>query len=158
MERFDRGLRISAATFGCGYGIALVAFAVAGEHNHLHTSALTGQRFHTEREDVTVSSVTPRCCRRTGPELWQFVLATLPFAIAEGFGPSVAPVQARLAPRGLGAEFFAISTGMLAAFQIVTPCKHQLPPCLRPLLTCLLRCSLHTPPFPLALGCVALAS
>ena len=48
MERFDRGLRISAATFGCGYGIALVAFAVAGEHDRLHTSALTGQRFHTE--------------------------------------------------------------------------------------------------------------
>ena len=39
----------------------------------------------------------------------------------------MAPVQARLAPRGLGAEFFAISTGMLAAFQIVTPCKQPAP-------------------------------
>ena len=76
-----------------------------------------------------MSSVTVLLCP-AGPELWQFVLATLPFAVAEGFGPSVAPVQARLAPRGLGAEFFAISTGMLAAFQIVTPCKQPAPACL----------------------------
>lgn len=56
-----------------------------------------------------------------GPELWSFVIATIPFGIAEGFGPSPPVVWAALSPQGLGAEFFATAQMCLSAFSVVTP-------------------------------------
>ena len=56
-----------------------------------------------------------------GPELWSFILATIPFGVAEGFGPSPPVVWAALSPQGLGAEFFATAQMCLSGFSIVTP-------------------------------------
>ena len=61
------------------------------------------------------------CFSLAGPQLWQFCLATLPYAIAEGFGPSPAVLWALMAPPSMGAEFFSVVYALGAVASIITP-------------------------------------